>query len=63
MSPIKLIHTVRLWEARRLLESEGLAVSEAAYAVGFGSPSYFTKLFKGAFGYLPSGRGGAGVVH
>jgi AraC-like DNA-binding protein len=58
VSPIKLIHVVRLWEARRLLENEGRSVSEAAYAVGFGSPSYFTKLFKGAFGYLPSGRGG-----
>ena len=63
MSPIKLIHAVRLWEARRLLESEGLSVSETAYSVGFGSPSYFTKLYKGAFGYVPSERGGAGLTH
>jgi AraC-like DNA-binding protein len=58
LTPIKLIRTVRLWEARRLLASDHLSVSQVAYSVGFGNPSYFAKLFKEEFGYLPGKRRG-----
>ncbi len=46
----------RLVRASQLLEA-GNTVSQVAYAVGFGSPSYFTKTFKEEFGRSPSEYG------
>lgn len=43
----------RLVRASQLLES-GEPVSQVAYAVGFGSLSYFTRAFKEEFGRVPS---------
>ncbi len=50
----QLISAIRLQRARQLLEQRTATVSEIAYQVGFGSPSYFAKCFKDAFGYPPS---------
>lgn len=48
------IREYRLEKARILLVEEGVNVSEAAYSVGFGSSSYFSKTFTAYFGYAPS---------
>lgn len=47
----------RLDMGRQLLERGRANVSEAAYAVGFNDPKYFTKCFKQRFGCLPSAVG------
>ncbi len=53
MSVVALFRKARLAKAKRLLESQSMNVSEVAYAVGFSSPSYFTKCFKEEYGMLP----------
>ena len=45
---------VRIREARRLLSDTTKRVSEIAYAVGYSSPFYFSRLFKSATGTSPS---------
>jgi signal transduction histidine kinase/DNA-binding response OmpR family regulator len=53
-SPVELLRTARLQRGRKLLETTDQTVSEVAYAVGFTSPSYFTKCFKDEFNVSPS---------
>ncbi len=53
-NPTLFIRAVRLREAKRLLESTELSISEIAYAVGFNQPAYFTRAFKAEFGEAPS---------
>ncbi|HTF96310.1 MAG TPA: AraC family transcriptional regulator [Cellvibrio sp.] len=48
------LNKLRLTEAARLLSEKQMAVSEAAFAVGFGSLSYFNRAFKKEFGCAPS---------
>ena len=48
------IRNVRLKEARLLLKSGKMNISEVAYAVGFNQLPYFTSCFKAAFGVTPS---------
>lgn len=52
-TPVELLRSARLNRGRQLLVSTGKSISEVAYAVGFTSPSYFTKCFKEEFGMLP----------
>ena len=47
------IRQYRLTRGAQLLR-DGHNVSEAAYAVGFESPSYFSTVFKDFFGKVPS---------
>lgn len=54
LKPVELIRTIRLHHGRLLLQNGGKTVAEAAYAVGFGSASYFAQQFKAAFGCSPS---------
>jgi signal transduction histidine kinase/DNA-binding response OmpR family regulator/ligand-binding sensor domain-containing protein len=55
LAPNAFIREVRLRNARRLLERRSYStVAEVAYAVGFGSPSYFSKLFFEQYGQYPS---------
>ncbi|WP_340114001.1 helix-turn-helix domain-containing protein [Maribellus mangrovi] len=49
----QFIREIRLNKAKELLQQELGTVSEIAYQVGFGSPSYFIKCFKEYFGYPP----------
>lgn len=49
----QFIREVRLNKAKDLLEQNKLTVSEIAYEVGFGSPSYFIKCFHENYGYAP----------
>ncbi|WP_167618501.1 helix-turn-helix domain-containing protein [Maribellus sediminis] len=49
----EFIREIRLQKAKGLLEEGSDNVSEVAYNVGFGSPSYFSKCFHDYFGYPP----------
>ena len=53
-SPSSFIKSIRLIKARKMIEAKKGNISEIAYSVGFGSPSYFTKCFKEEYGYPPS---------
>lgn len=54
LSPVEFIRSVRLNEAKKMLQEKDLNVSEIAYSVGFNNLSYFTRSFKSEFGFLPS---------
>ncbi|UZO82056.1 BLUF domain-containing protein [Aquimarina sp. ERC-38] len=41
-------------EAKRLLETTNLSMSEISYTIGISSKSYFSKTFKEIYGHLPS---------
>lgn len=53
-SPVELMRTLRLAEARRLLLSTTASISEIGYAVGFSTPAYFSKCYRTAYGETPS---------
>jgi signal transduction histidine kinase/ligand-binding sensor domain-containing protein/DNA-binding response OmpR family regulator len=53
-SPSDFIRNYRLNEAKRLLETTDLNISEVAWAVGYKDVSHFSKSFQEAFGMLPS---------
>ncbi|MEM9454247.1 MAG: AraC family transcriptional regulator [Myxococcota bacterium] len=53
LSPIQFIKKMRLHEARALLLG-GRGASEAAFEVGYGSPSQFSREFRRMFGQTPS---------
>jgi AraC-like DNA-binding protein len=53
-TPHQYGNRLRLERARRLLESEGLTVTEICGAVGFESAASFSALFRRAFGVPPS---------
>ena len=48
-----MLHEVRLLEARRLIERDGMGIHEAAKWVGYKSASHFSGIFKRRFGILP----------
>ena len=52
-SPVELLRNARLKRAYQMLLTTDKSVSEVAYAVGFTSPSYFTKCFKDEYGKVP----------
>lgn len=54
ISPVELLRDMRLREARRLLTTTELSISEIAYEAGFSTPAYFTKCFSEAYGQTPS---------
>ncbi|MCR9102969.1 MAG: ATP-binding protein [bacterium] len=54
LSPSALIRNHRLQQAKALLETTGINVSEAAWAVGYKDVSHFSKSFQEAFGIPPS---------
>ena len=49
----QFIREKRLEKAKEFLQNENLSVSEIAYNVGFGSPTYFNKCFHEYFGVAP----------
>ena len=55
-SPVELVRITRLKAAEQLLKTTDKTVAEVAYAVGFGTPSYFSKCFKELFGRQPGER-------
>ncbi len=53
LSVSQFIRNVRLEHAKEMLSNTTHTVSEIAYKVGFGSPSYFIKCFGDLYGYPP----------
>ena len=53
LSPLQYQKSLRLMEARRLIAEEGRAIIEAAYQVGYESPSQFSREYKRYFGHAP----------
>ncbi|MGY6157864.1 AraC family transcriptional regulator N-terminal domain-containing protein [Paraburkholderia strydomiana] len=53
MSPLQFQKWLRLAEARRLMVVQGMAPSIAAYEVGYGSPSQFSREYARMFGTSP----------
>lgn len=52
-SASQIIREFRLGKAKEMLEKDLANVSEIAYRVGFGSPSYFITCFRDFYGYSP----------
>lgn len=52
-APIQYLKNTRLHQARHLLLQDGHNISQAAYAVGYASPSQFSREFKRLFGLPP----------
>jgi AraC-like DNA-binding protein len=55
LSPLQFQKQLRLIEARRLMTSEGVSASSAAFAVGYESVQQFTREYRRMFG-LPPGK-------
>jgi AraC-like DNA-binding protein len=53
LSPLQFQKQLRLIEARRLMMSEGMSASSAAFAVGYESASQFTREYSRMFGLPP----------
>lgn len=53
LSPLQYLKTIRLHHARVLMLQDGLSAGDAAHAVGYGSPSQFSREFKRLFGTPP----------
>ncbi|EFP0623420.1 AraC family transcriptional regulator [Escherichia coli] len=54
MSPLEFRTQLRMQEARRLMVSEGLGAANAGYAVGYESPSQFSRDYSRLFGNSPA---------
>ncbi|MFS0562740.1 AraC family transcriptional regulator [Terribacillus sp. 179-K 1B1 HS] len=53
MTPIQYQRALRLHEARRLIIGKDMGVADAAFQVGYESPSYFNREYKKMFGKPP----------
>lgn len=53
-TPLQYQKDLRLIEAKALLADGGQSVSAAAYAVGYGSPTHFSRDYSRKFGWPPS---------
>lgn len=53
-TPSNFIKSARLKKAAQMLLAREKTIVEIGYAVGFASPSYFTRAFKSEFGITPS---------
>jgi len=62
LSPLQFQKHLRLIEARRLMQSKGIAASSAAYAVGYESVSQFTREYGRMFGRSPAADTRAAVA-
>ncbi|GAB3916635.1 two-component regulator propeller domain-containing protein [Mucilaginibacter boryungensis] len=54
LTPIEYIRSVKLDRAAEFLEKSDYNVAQIAYMTGFGTPSYFSRLFKAKYNVLPS---------
>lgn len=53
-SPVQYIIRERIALSQNLLRNGDIPISEVSYLCGFGSPSYFSRLFKKETGVAPS---------
>lgn len=60
MTPVQYQKQLRLQEARRLLLSDGADVARVGYAIGYESPSQFSREYRRMFG-APPGRDGVAI--
>lgn len=61
LSPLQFQKQLRLIEARRLMQSQGVAARRAAYAVGYGSVPQFTREYGRLFGRPPGADARAAI--
>ncbi|HKK13888.1 MAG TPA: helix-turn-helix domain-containing protein [Gammaproteobacteria bacterium] len=54
MGPLEYVHTLRLEEAKHLLETTALPVEAVANEVGYGDASFFGRLFRRQVGLTPA---------
>ncbi|MBB3190996.1 GlxA family transcriptional regulator [Halomonas cerina] len=54
MTPMEYVHTLRLEEAKQILESGDDPIDEVAEQVGYADPSFFRRLFSRRVGLTPS---------
>ncbi len=54
LTPMGYVHTLRLEEAKQMLETEDCPVEEIAVEVGYEDPSFFRRLFRRRVGITPS---------
>lgn len=54
MGPNEFLRMLRLQKSKELLADPSLSITDITYAVGFSSPSYFTKCFRDVYGMTPS---------
>jgi transcriptional regulator GlxA family with amidase domain len=52
--PMNYVHTIRIEEAKQLLETSGDSVEEIGHAVGYEDPASFRRLFKRKAGLTPA---------
>jgi len=60
MTPVQFQKSLRLQEARRLLLADGADVTRIGFAIGYESPSQFSREYRRLFG-APPGRDGAEI--
>ena len=60
MTPVQFQKSLRLQEARRLLLAECTDVAQVGFAIGYESPSQFSREYRRMFG-APPGRDGAAI--
>lgn len=53
-TPVQFQKQLRLLEARRLIQTNTASVTDAAYTVGYSSPTQFSREYRRAFGHPPS---------
>ncbi len=54
LTPVDIIRNIRVREARKLILTTEMSISEIAYEVGFSSPQYFSKCFRDEYSVTPS---------
>lgn len=56
LSTTNYINLIKIQEAKNIIENSNKNISEISYELGFGSISYFSRLFKKEYGISPSER-------
>lgn len=54
MAPLQYVHTLRLEEAKQMLESGDLSLAAIAAEVGYEDPGFFSRLFRRQVGLTPA---------
>jgi len=54
LAPLEYVHTVRLEEAKQMLEAENAPVEDVAHAVGYEDAGFFNRLFRRKVGLTPA---------
>ncbi len=52
--PVEYVHTIRIEEAKQILETDTMGVEQVGHAVGYEDPAFFRRLFKRKAGLTPA---------